>query len=807
MRKALIVIGVLLIMQFDNSYSQTLQVTLSPDKSKVDRSTKNGTATIFFDSNIEDLSIVCTDENPDEPITKINDNLWFTHIDVKKDIESDGVCYRNYLLKSGASTEYYLTTDMIAPNQVLYYTVALPNELEPKLLEEKAKNIATKVSNLVDEGDSYRARLLALEALPPNLPYTWEAEMALRKATMENSTSLQGHHGRILSTCFSPDNQNLLSCSEDGTAKIWDVSTGRVIKTLAEQSHDISFASYSPSGNYIITTNKDSTIRIWKSQSAKLLKTIHAPARSISASFSPDERQIASADLDLSIRVWNITTSKIVTSCKFKEFLPWNVIYSADGGKIIFSTMGDYSPVVALDAKTGNELFRSEVPKGQHEMILSLACSQDSKKILTASTDSTVRVWDISTGDNLLVLKNKQPQMMLFSAFIMEGRAILGISFNKSITVWNAENGKEVFTTQDEINAPTIQKLYTGASLSPNTGFLALCSSDNVGWLQDALSGPDNQEYQLKAFVNDVTYSPSGDTIAVAIDHQVQVLDAKTGKALYTLDDGKDDFKTVSFSPNGQYLVSGSHLSKTIRIWDTKNKRQYKTFSGNPDWVNSALFSPDGSRIVFTSNSDIYIRDIYTGDIITILKGHQNSVTKAIYSPDGNLIASVSFDNTLRLWDAKTYTCLKILKGHSSNVEDVAFSPDGKYVASASEDGAVILWNCVTGNIANTLRGHVYGVISLAFSPDGRCLISTGKDKKMIVWDVQVGQKLNTWRSYSEPFGSLSFSADGSSILARCSHSVYIWSLPPLQELIDKTRERFKDRPLTQEEKALYNLE
>ena len=85
---------------FVNLHAQTLQVTLSPDKSKVDRSTKNGTATIFFDSNIEDLSIVCTDENPDEPITKINDNLWFTHIDVKKDIESDGVCYRNYLLKT-----------------------------------------------------------------------------------------------------------------------------------------------------------------------------------------------------------------------------------------------------------------------------------------------------------------------------------------------------------------------------------------------------------------------------------------------------------------------------------------------------------------------------------------------------------------------------------------------------------------------------------------------------------------------------------------------------------------------------------
>ena len=126
--------------------AQTLQVTLSPDKSKVDRSTKNGIATIFFDSSIEDLSIVCTAEDPNEPIIKINDNLWYTHIDVNKDLEEEGVCYRNYLLKCSASAEYYLTTDTIAPNQVLYYTVTLPNELAPKYHEEKERNIANKAS-------------------------------------------------------------------------------------------------------------------------------------------------------------------------------------------------------------------------------------------------------------------------------------------------------------------------------------------------------------------------------------------------------------------------------------------------------------------------------------------------------------------------------------------------------------------------------------------------------------------------------------------------------------------------------------
>lgn len=136
MRKIFLIVSVLLFFQSIGSYSQTLKVTLSPDKSKVDRSTSNGMATIFFDSNVDDLSIVCTDENPDEPIQKIGDKLWFMHIDVKKALELEDVCYRNFLLNSSSSAEYQLTTPEIGYNQVLYYTVVLPDKFPATLSAE-----------------------------------------------------------------------------------------------------------------------------------------------------------------------------------------------------------------------------------------------------------------------------------------------------------------------------------------------------------------------------------------------------------------------------------------------------------------------------------------------------------------------------------------------------------------------------------------------------------------------------------------------------------------------------------------------
>lgn len=136
MSKVIFIIGILVFLQNGISYSQTLQVSLSPDKSKVDRSTSNGMATVFFDSNIDDLSIVCTDDDPEKPIQKIGNKLWFMYVDVKEDMNIEGVCYRSFLLKSKTSAEYYLTTPEIGYNQVLYYTVVLPNQFSTSLSVE-----------------------------------------------------------------------------------------------------------------------------------------------------------------------------------------------------------------------------------------------------------------------------------------------------------------------------------------------------------------------------------------------------------------------------------------------------------------------------------------------------------------------------------------------------------------------------------------------------------------------------------------------------------------------------------------------
>jgi WD40 repeat protein len=221
----------------------------------------------------------------------------------------------------------------------------------------------------------------------------------------------------------------------------------------------------------------------------------------------------------------------------------------------------------------------------------------------------------------------------------------------------------------------------------------------------------------------------------------------------------------VSFSPNGQLLVSASH-DNTVRLWDPSTGSSRGTLEGHSHWVNAVAFSPGGQLLASASyDNNIRLWDLSTAALRGTLEGHSRRVNAVAFSPDGQLLASASDDDTVRLWDPSTGASRATLS-HWRCVNSVAFSADGQLLASGNT-GIVRLWDPSTGASRGTLDpscclNHL--VHSVAFSPDGQLLaaaFSNYYDHKVSLWDVKTKETIQVLNA-NKIIYQLSFSSNGS---------------------------------------------
>ena len=409
---------------------------------------------------------------------------------------------------------------------------------------------------------------------------------------------------------------------------------------------------------------------------------------------------------------------------------------------------------------------------GHSDSVNAVAFSADQKTLATASTDGTVKLWEIETGKELAMFRGHQG-MVNTVAFSANGKSLATGGEDGEVKLWDVVTRQEIATLhmEDEVRS---------VAFSTNGKVLASAGSDSAVALWDAATG--KQLLTLEGHsesVNSVTFSPDGKTIATGSDDAtIRLWDATTGRSLAVLKGHTDVVNSVAFSPDGKLLASGSD-DKIVRLWDVTARQELEPLHNPSTEVFSVAFSADGETLA-TGQLDNRVRlwDVATREQVAVLGGHYNTVRSVVFSQDGKTLATGSEDHYARLWGMARGKRNVTLTGHTGWVMAIAFSPDGRTAATGSVDKTVRLWDVATGKVKATLNGHSSDVISIAFSPDGKTLATGGFDKTVKLWNIETGKEEATLRGHAENVLAVAFSPDGKMLASGGDDkSVKLWDL------------------------------
>ena len=251
--------------------------------------------------------------------------------------------------------------------------------------------------------------------------------------------TFEGHKSVVCSISFSPDGTYIASGSGDKTIKLWDVNTGKCIKTLEEHKYSVNSISFSPDGMYIASASGDKTIKLWDVNTGKCIKTLEGHKYEVKfVTFSPVGWYIASASVDRTIKLWDAKKGKCIKTFEWHESWIRSFSFSPDGWYI--ASGGTDDTIKLWDVITGKCI---RIFKGHKSSVYSVSFSPDGRYIASGSWDRTIKLWDVKTGRCIKTFEGHEDSVRSVS-FSHDGRYIASGSWDGTIRLWDVNTGKEV---------------------------------------------------------------------------------------------------------------------------------------------------------------------------------------------------------------------------------------------------------------------------------------------------------------------------------------------------------------------------
>ncbi len=582
--------------------------------------------------------------------------------------------------------------------------------------------------------------------------------------------------GRVTRLRLSADSQYLASADDSGRARIWLAASGTALADGVEAGDalvDVQFVGLRT--NRLATVSRSGSVEAWDIATGNVLWS-HASStagRTLLAA-SPDGSLLAVAE-GPSVLVLDSATGREDQPPLRQPADVGLLKFSPDGTVLATTSSGPAGHQVRIDFL--RVPGRAPILLPHRQEVRDLGFDSRGRRFVTASSDSTARVWAVQTGHPVSEPLQHSRGVVL-ARFGPDDRSIVTACFGGTLWLWRLpEPARRItFALGEPVISAAFDPSGDRVAIGGIQGAVGVWHRSTQGWQRIEAARHQGQVWHVE-------FSPDGRWLASAgADGTAHVWNVVTGEGRLLRHDNWSWVMRARFDRTGARVVTAGHDRQAI-IWSVASGRPL-TVLNHSNAVNDAVFSPDG-RYVLTRSEDDRARlwDATAGRLLSDAMIHMSWVDAVLFDPQGRRALSASRDLTLRIWDIPAFlagrpTAIRE-QWMPAGILDAVFSADGASLATVLEDQTVRLWHWHPFEAGPVLQ-HERTVFQAAFDPTGTRVVTSAGAEGARIWDVRSGRPTSEFLRQRGMTFVARFTPDGNAVFtAGEDGTAELWPAPP----------------------------